>query len=473
MAVQILAVEHMADGEKDGGARPVDAAASLGPGEVGRHSRYLGWARKGGLSIIDQGMFAGANFVLNILLARWLAPAEFGAFTLGYSLFLFIGAFYLAFFMEPFLIFASGKHRGSFGRYYRLIMACHWRVTAAVAIIVAVAALAVDALGHRGQAQAVLGFGLALPFVLQMWLMRTVFYSRTQPHCSAAGSAIFFVCQVGGVCVLHAYGWLNPLIAFLVSGVASCIAGFSMRGLLGRLSKSVPSDTTTPIAPTDDREFRGVVLADHLHYAKWASGVSVIAWLCANVHYFILSSAGGLVVVGSMKVLDNLLTPFYQCISALGQLLMPMVSARAGVTRNFIHRTFGVAAVWFSMAVVAYAGLWWFGEDLLRLLFGPSFVELAHPLRIFALVVFPYTISMALMLGCRAKVRTDLVFLYHVLFAATLTAAYLAMSPHGLLGIVWSNVGTRLVFLPVILVIFLKAAHGQTKERQIAAAALN
>ncbi len=463
----------------DGGARPLAVPPFDGSGRAGRRSRYLGWARKGGLSIMDQGMFAGANFVLNILLARWLAPADFGAFTLGYSLFLFLGAFYLAFFMEPFLIFASGKHRESFARYYRLIIACHWRVTAGTAVIVAVGALAIDALGHRGQAQAILGFGLALPFVLQMWMMRTVFYSRTQPHCAAIGSAIFFVCQVGGVCLLHACGWLNPLLAFLVSGVASCVSGFAMRAMLGRLAQAPPpSPSSSAIAGdagakpvVDDRGFRSEVLADHLHYAKWASGVSVIAWLCANVHYFILSSAGGLAVVGSMKVLDNLLTPFYQCISALGQLLMPMVSARSGVARNLIHRTFGVAAVWFSFAVVAYAGLWWFGEDLLRLLFGPSFVGLAHPLRVFALVVFPYTISMAMMMGCRAKVRTDLVFLYHLLFAAALTTAYLTMCPQGLLGIVWSNVGTRLVFLPVILMLFLKAAHGRTRERPLAAAA--
>jgi hypothetical protein len=286
--------------------------------------------------------------------------------------------------------------------------------------------------------------------------MRTVFYARTQPHCAAAGSAVFFVVQVGGIAALEALGWLGPGSAFMVSGLASCTAGFVMRGLVG-------AGLRRERAP-DDEAFRRGVVADHVAYAKWATGVAVIAWLCSNVHYFILTSAGGLAAVGAMKMLDNLLTPFYQCISALGQLLLPVVAARAGERRAFTMRTLAVAACWTGVALIGLAGLLLLGGDLLRLLFGPAHAAaLEGPLRVYALVTVPYVLAMALMLGMRAKVRTDLVFIYHLSFAGALTLAYLVAARHGLWGIVWSNLGARVVFLPVILVLFLRAAKAPAR----------
>ena len=56
----------------------------------GTLQRWLPWLTKGCLAVADQGVFAVSNFLLNILLARWLAPADYGAFALAYSVFLFL-----------------------------------------------------------------------------------------------------------------------------------------------------------------------------------------------------------------------------------------------------------------------------------------------------------------------------------------------------------------------------------------------
>ena len=44
---------------------------------------FLSWLKKGSLAVLDQGLFSGANFVVNILLARWLTPEEYGAFAVA------------------------------------------------------------------------------------------------------------------------------------------------------------------------------------------------------------------------------------------------------------------------------------------------------------------------------------------------------------------------------------------------------
>jgi O-antigen/teichoic acid export membrane protein len=52
-------------------------------------TRSTRWGLKGGMAIVDQGIFSGSNFVLYILLARWLAPDDYGAYALGFAGILF------------------------------------------------------------------------------------------------------------------------------------------------------------------------------------------------------------------------------------------------------------------------------------------------------------------------------------------------------------------------------------------------
>src|SRR5260370_35171127 len=50
------------------------------------------WATKGALAIGDQTFFAGTHFLLNVVLARWLTPVEYGAFALTYSVFVLLSS---------------------------------------------------------------------------------------------------------------------------------------------------------------------------------------------------------------------------------------------------------------------------------------------------------------------------------------------------------------------------------------------
>jgi hypothetical protein len=38
--------------------------------------KFLPWVTKGGLALLDYGLYSGSNFLLGILLARWMAPEE-------------------------------------------------------------------------------------------------------------------------------------------------------------------------------------------------------------------------------------------------------------------------------------------------------------------------------------------------------------------------------------------------------------
>ena len=51
-------------------------------------ARAIAWAGRLSLAVVDQGLISGSNFALGIVLARWMAPAEYGAYALAFSIFL-------------------------------------------------------------------------------------------------------------------------------------------------------------------------------------------------------------------------------------------------------------------------------------------------------------------------------------------------------------------------------------------------
>jgi len=58
-------------------------------------------ALKSYVALIDQGLASGANFLITVLLARQMIPAEFGVFVLTYSILLFIKSLQMALITQP------------------------------------------------------------------------------------------------------------------------------------------------------------------------------------------------------------------------------------------------------------------------------------------------------------------------------------------------------------------------------------
>ena len=91
--------------------------------------RLAAWGARGGLAIADQALYAGAHFLLNILLARWLVPADYGAFALAYSAFLLIAALYAAVVLEPMAVFGPGRYSAHRQGYLGILLRAHLPLT--------------------------------------------------------------------------------------------------------------------------------------------------------------------------------------------------------------------------------------------------------------------------------------------------------------------------------------------------------
>ena len=83
------------------------------------------WLSKGAWSVMEQGFFAFSNFLLVLLLARWLDPQDYGWFTVSYSIFLFLATIHTSLFTEPMLVFGDGRFYHQQSVYFKALLEDH------------------------------------------------------------------------------------------------------------------------------------------------------------------------------------------------------------------------------------------------------------------------------------------------------------------------------------------------------------
>src|SRR6266481_1047704 len=106
-------------------ARPSPSTDTSAPLQLTAES-WRTWGLKSALALVDQGLFSGAGFLVNLLLARWLAPASYGAFAVAFAGFLFIAGFYNVLLLEPLTVLGPGRHSDNLGAYFRAQFQIHF-----------------------------------------------------------------------------------------------------------------------------------------------------------------------------------------------------------------------------------------------------------------------------------------------------------------------------------------------------------
>ncbi|HBP87003.1 MAG TPA: hypothetical protein DD706_04820, partial [Nitrospiraceae bacterium] len=150
------------------------------------------WGKRGGISLVDQAIHGGTNFLINIILARWLSPNEYGAFAVAYTIFLLIGAIHTSVMIEPMMVYGAKKYIETFRGYIGSLLLGHGVFSVLVTIILIVSSLTFLAFDSKELADAFLGLAIASPFILLQWMIRRSFYVVSQSTWALAGSFMYF-----------------------------------------------------------------------------------------------------------------------------------------------------------------------------------------------------------------------------------------------------------------------------------------
>ena len=378
-------------------------------------SRSATWITKGVLAILDQGLIAGSNFLVGVLLARWLAPEQYGAYAIAFSAFLLLFQLYHSFVLEPMSVFGGSEYRDCLRGYLGQLLWLHLGIALFVFLALGVFAGAARFVrSSDGLAGALIGTAIGGPCGLLLWLARGACYVRVAPKAAATGAILYCTALLAGLFLLDKRGWLSPFTAFLLLGLGALICGVL---LLSQLRRSLPADKGTPSLNN--------IWKRHWCYGRGALGSSVATWIPTNIFFPIISAFSGIASAGELKALLNLALPVGHTATALS-LLLQSYAARihhkdgaAGIRNLTRHITQFLAAG----ALLYWAALILFGPEVVRLLYVGNYGEIARLMPWLALASILQVAICGPAIGLRAMESPASVFLAYLASSAVAVVA--------------------------------------------------
>jgi len=384
-----------------------------------REPRRL-WVARGGLAVLDPVLFAGSHLIVNILLARWLSPEEYGAFAAAYSVFLLVLAVHGALFVEPMLVFGAGRFRSIFGLYFRRLLRLHTLVTIPLSLLLLGAGLAWGRIYASPVAGALRGVAIASVFMLSLWLVRRACFAQLRPGWAAAGGGGYAFLLIGGILTLNSYERLSPESTFIVMGASALVTTLGLVAFLSRNRLDKAAAVTI-----------NEVAREHWRVGKWDLAAVLPVWVTGNIYYLVLPLWLGLEGVGAFRAVVNVAMPAIQTLGALSLVLLPALAHRwyEGGQKDMIRPISQIVGLCILMCAAYFLMVMALWDDILMLLYAGRYDGYSESYALLVSIIpFGAGIHLIFAKALRAAERPDLVFRGHT------AAALVALAVGTLLG---------------------------------------
>jgi O-antigen/teichoic acid export membrane protein len=424
-----------------------------------RSSVAARWGSKGGLAILDQGLISGSNFIISILLARWLMPDQYGAYAVAFGIYVMLSLVYQSLVLEPMAVFGGSVFRSNLRGYLRSLM---W-IYVALSVAVCAALVVAWAVAHHvnaGSAMpgALAGVAIASPCLMLLALARRAFYVELSPSTAAAGAFLYSALVLVGLYLVNKHALLSPFAAFLLIGLGALVTGTVLMFALGfRLTGNGPVPA-----------FRAA-WGRHWRYGRWALAGCIAGWLPSYIYYPLLSSFTGMAQSGQLKALMNLTMPFEQTKGALLMLALPYAARVMSQDGKSGARILGARMTWLSLfgAVLYWAIVIPLHKPLFHFLYSGRYMEVAYLLPALALGQIFWSATFGPSVALRAMESPASVFVA-LAFAtvASLLVGVPATWAFGLKGAIWgSNLADILSFIALYVALRRKLSTRDSPER--------
>jgi O-antigen/teichoic acid export membrane protein len=310
--------------------------------------RLRNWGIRGSLSILDHGLYSGANFVLSVLLARWLLPSHYGVYSIAFAIYQFAYQAHNAVILEPMSVLGPAKMYEKLTDYLGNQIKLHFVFSFFASLTICIVGLIVFVFNQ------ILGIvliimSMVLSFILLPLLMRRGFYIFRKPEYALFGSVIYAVILGGGLLATRILADVSVQLAFPLIGFAGLVSGFY-------LIRQIPpkQSTAIPIIAT---------LSDNWEYGRWLLYSSFLIALAAQAQTFVVGSFLGLSDAGAFRALQNFIQPIILLFTAVSAFLLPSLSydfGKGDIVRlkrkgKYMFALFLVVSVGFEVFLLIFA----------------------------------------------------------------------------------------------------------------------
>ena len=393
-------------------------------------------ARKGFVSVVDQAVVSGANFVTSVIIGRLCSQDDLGVYSLALSLMLLLRGIQGELVSTPYMIYCNRRHGAALAKYTGSTLVHHLLLSAlGMACLLGLAGLLSLGIGPAGLASVAWLLVGAAPFLLLRNYLRQLAFSHLQQGMGLAIDTSVAALQLGGLLLLWRLGMLTVAAVFGVMGAACavvCLVWFLAR--------------TQPIR-FEPAQFS----ADWHHnwvFARWtlasfligSSATFLMPWAMAAAH-----GEAATAVLAACQTVVNLASTYA---AGVANFLTP--SAAAAFARGGLPALrrvlWGTAALYVVTLGVFFLGVCSTGDRLATLIFGGRYAGTGFVLAILSLSLLVNSLGMTAGNGLWVLERPRANFAADVLtFGATIFLILCLVPSLGVPGAVLAALGGNAV----------------------------
>ena len=375
-------------------------------------------------SIVDQATSSATNFVMNVLLARWLAPSDYGSFSVSWSFCLVFAALHNAIILEPMSVVGPAEYGSGLCGYLRSVRKLNVWVVLALGMCAAATGLFYQT---RQVRHVLFVLALCLPGYLLVLTRRREQYILDKPLRALEISGVYTVTVLGTLNVLHATSYLTALTGLACLGMALPVAVWA------GIRRSPPTEST-------DADARPVARA-HWKYGRWLFASTLVAFGIPDLQTILLSVMVDLKSAGILRALMNFVLPLAQLLTVLSIYCLPRLARQMkihGAGRG-LRQTIIFPLAIIVMALGYLGVLLAFGPLIERLLYGGRIAQYLGYLPWMAAAALVSAVGTGFSALLRAAQNSQHQLLAGVTGTTTgVIAALLLLKRYGLEGAIWS-----------------------------------
>ena len=406
--------------------------------------KLVRWTSKGGLAILDQALISGSNFVISIMLARWLMPDAYGAYAVAFGIWIMLSLVYQSLVLEPMGVFGGSAFRSNLRGYVKSLVSIHVVLSLSISVALVIGWAIAHKLGASAATTGALaGVAIASPCLMLFNLARRCFYVELSPAPAAAGAFIYSVVAMAGLWFVYKHALLSPFTALGLMGLAALITGIVLLiGVQRGLSGSGP-------APAVSEAWHR-----HWRYGRWALASCIAGWLPSYIYFPLLSSFASMEQSGQLKALMNLTMPFEQTKGALMMLVLPFAANVVARDGKAGARMLGIRLTLLGMvgAIAYWAVIIPLQKPVFHALYSGRYLDVAYLLPALALGQIFWSATFGPQVALRAMESPLSVF---VGLAAATVASLVVGVPltwaYGLKGAIWGSNAADIFSLAALL----------------------
>jgi O-antigen/teichoic acid export membrane protein len=378
------------------------------------------------ISLMDQGVVSATAFVTGVVVSRTCSQSEFGLYTLGATLVVFLIELQTALISSPYMVYSPRLHDAERARYAggNLILQLSLGLFAAVVLGAIATTITAFGIGSEGLAPVLGVLAVVVTFTLLRDFLRRVAMAHMQMENALFLDISVTVLQLSALVVIAVLEAMSAPLAHAMIGAACATA--SVVWMARHRNTFTPSFASARHDLKQNWSFGKWVFASGL---LWAFSIHTYPWILAASHGTAAAGIWG----ACLTTLSLIIVPSTGLQNWLGpRIAITYATGGAQRMRRFVIRAaLGFGAVLAVMAALMIA----FDEVLLVLIFGETYASNGAVLSVLAASVIARGPAFCFSRGLFAIERADIDFWVNLIpLAVLLIVGLWATSAYGALG---------------------------------------